>query len=87
MESIPWFEYDEDALNVEERGFVDVLAARANSRLVDPLDTVVVPPAHTSDCGLIVWLDVVDPQRNQGLLTVGAHFKGSLGSRRSLPDH
>lgn len=77
MERIPWFEYDEGALNVEERGFVDVLAARARSWPVDPLDTVVVPPAHTCDRGLIVWLDIVDPRRGQGLLTVGAHLKGS----------
>src|SRR5215470_6251213 len=77
MERVPWFEYDKEALKVEESEFVDVLAARANSWLVDPLDTIVVPPAHTSGCGLIVCLDIVDRQGSQGLLTVGAHFKGA----------
>ncbi|MFI9343486.1 hypothetical protein ACIG0D_19790 [Streptomyces sp. NPDC052773] len=77
MEEIPWFEYDEDDLNVAQRAFVDVLAERARSWLVDPLDTVVVPPADTSGPELIVWLDIVDPQHNQGILTVGAHFNGT----------
>jgi hypothetical protein len=57
---------------------VDVLAERAGSWLVDPLDTVVLPSAHTSDGQLIVYLDIGDPQRNQAVLTVGAHFNGSF---------
>ncbi|MFI8101286.1 hypothetical protein [Streptomyces sp. NPDC086023] len=77
MEEVPWFEYDKDDLNVAQRVFVDVLAERASSWLVDPLDTVVVPPANDSGRELIVWLDIVDAQRNQGILTVGAHFSGS----------
>ncbi|MDX3115433.1 hypothetical protein [Streptomyces scabiei] len=78
MDEIPWFEYDEDDLNVAQRAFVDVLAERARSWLVDPLDTVVLPSANTSDGQLIVYLDIGDPQRNQGVLTVGAHFDGSV---------
>ncbi|WP_234545301.1 hypothetical protein [Streptomyces shenzhenensis] len=77
MDEIPWFEYDEDDLDVAQRAFVDVLAERAGSWLVDPLDTVVLPSEHTSDGQLIVYLDIGDPQRNQGVLTVGAHFDGS----------
>ncbi|MCF3105948.1 hypothetical protein IPZ58_30880 [Streptomyces roseoverticillatus] len=77
MDEIPWFEYDEDDLDLVQRAFVDVLAERAGSWLVDPLDTVVLPSAHTSDGQLIVYLDIGDPQRNQGVLTVGAHFDGS----------
>ncbi|GGT46298.1 hypothetical protein [Streptomyces purpureus] len=77
MEDFPWFEYDEDDLNVAQRAFVEVLAERASSWLIDPLDTVVAPPANASDHELIVWLDIVDPQRNQAVLTVGAHFDGS----------
>ncbi len=77
MEEIPWFEYDEDDLNVAQRAFVDVLAERAPSWLVDPDDTAVVPPADAGDRELIVWLDIVDPQRNKGILTVGAHFNGT----------
>lgn len=75
---IPWFEYEEDDLDVAQRAFVDVLAKRAGSWLVDPLDTVVLPSADTSDGQLIVYLDIGDPQRNQGVLTVGAHFDGSV---------
>ncbi|MEU4929528.1 hypothetical protein AB0G54_23915 [Streptomyces yokosukanensis] len=45
---------------------------------MDPLDTVVLPSAHTSDGRLIVCLHIGDPQRNQGVLTVGAHFDGSV---------
>ncbi|MGK5729996.1 hypothetical protein [Streptomyces sp. URMC 124] len=78
MDEIPWFEYDEDDLNVAQRAFVDVLAERAGSWPVDPLDTVVLPSAHTSDGRLIVYLDIGDPQLNQGVLTVGAHFDGSV---------
>lgn len=78
MQEIPWFEYDEDDLNVAQRAFTDVLAERARLWLVDPDDTAVVPPARASDRELIVWLDVVDPQRNQGILTVGAHFNGTV---------
>ncbi|MFJ4778148.1 hypothetical protein [Streptomyces sp. NPDC088762] len=78
MKEIPWFEYDEDDLNLAQRAFADVLAERARSWLVDPDDTAVVPPAHASDRELIVWLDIVDPQRNQGILTVGAHFNGTV---------
>ncbi|MFD4739805.1 hypothetical protein ACFWNQ_20920 [Streptomyces virginiae] len=37
-----------------------------------------LPPAHTFDGRLIVYLDIGDPQRNQGILTVGAHFDGSV---------
>ncbi|MFB6482228.1 hypothetical protein ACFCXF_26870 [Streptomyces virginiae] len=77
MKEIPWFEYDEDDLNVAQRAFADVLAERARSWLVYPDDTAVVPPAHAYDHELIVWLDIVDPQRNQGILTVGAHFNGT----------
>ncbi|MFF8381343.1 hypothetical protein ACF07V_35125 [Streptomyces sp. NPDC015661] len=77
MEEVPWFEYEEDDLNVTQRLFVDVLAERASSWQVDPLDTVVVPPANASDRELIVWVDIVDPQRHRGILTVGAHFNGS----------
>lgn len=66
MDEIPWFEYDEDDLDVAQRAFVDVLAERAGSWLVDPLDTVVLPSACTFDGQLIVYLDIGDPQRNQG---------------------
>ncbi|MFF9378107.1 hypothetical protein ACF1BB_26675 [Streptomyces griseoluteus] len=78
MDEIPWFEYDEDDLDGAQRAFVDVLAERAGSWLVNPLDTVVLPSAHTSDGQLIVYLDIGDPQRNRGVLTVGAHFDGSV---------
>ncbi|MFJ6797050.1 hypothetical protein [Streptomyces sp. NPDC091268] len=78
MDEIPWFEYDEDDLDVAQRVFVDVLAERAGSWLVDPLDTVVLPSAHTFDGRLIVYLDIGDPQHNRGVLTVGAHFDGSV---------
>ncbi|MFI8185999.1 hypothetical protein ACIF70_36615 [Actinacidiphila glaucinigra] len=78
MDEIPWFEYDEGDLDVAQRAFVDVLAERARSWLVDPLDTVVLPPAHTSNGQLITYLDIDDPQRNQGVLTVGTHFDGSV---------
>ncbi|MFJ4863301.1 hypothetical protein [Streptomyces sp. NPDC088748] len=78
MDEIPWFEYDEDDLNVAQRAFVDVLAERAASWPVDPLDTVVLPSTNTSNGQLIVYLDIGDPQRNQGVLTVGAHFDGSV---------
>ncbi|MEV5885356.1 hypothetical protein AB0L74_21930 [Streptomyces sp. NPDC052020] len=74
MDAIPWFEYDKDDLNVAQRAFVDVLSERAVSWLVDPLDTVVLPSAHTSNGQLIVYLDITDPQRDQGVLTVGAYF-------------
>ncbi|MER5967776.1 hypothetical protein [Streptomyces sp. NPDC002057] len=77
MKEIPWFEYDEDDLNAAQRAFADVLAEHARSWLVDPDDTAVVPPEHADDRELIVWLDIVDPQRNQAILTVGAHFNGS----------
>ncbi|MFJ8868763.1 hypothetical protein ACIRD6_23725 [Streptomyces sp. NPDC102473] len=76
MDEIPWFEYDEDDLDVAQRAFVDVLADRAGTWLVHPLDTVVLPSTSTSDGRLIVYLDIGDPQRNQGVLTVGAHFDG-----------
>jgi hypothetical protein len=78
MDEIPWFEYEEDDLDVAQRAFVDVLAERAGSWLVGPLDTVVLPAAHTFDGQLIVYLDIGDPQRNQKVLTVGAHFDGSV---------
>ncbi|MCQ8772096.1 hypothetical protein [Streptomyces telluris] len=78
MDEIPWFEYEEGYLDVAQRAFVDVLAERAGSWLVDPLDTVVLPSAHTVDGQLIVYLDIGDPQRTQGVLTVGAHFDGSV---------
>ncbi|MFJ8567746.1 hypothetical protein [Streptomyces sp. NPDC093514] len=78
MDEIPWFEYDEDDLNVAQRAFVDVLAERAASWPVGPLDTVVLPSTNTSNGQLIVYLDIGDPQRNQGVLTVGAHFDGSV---------
>ncbi|MFG2126338.1 hypothetical protein ACGFNV_00815 [Streptomyces sp. NPDC048751] len=61
-----------------QRSFVDVLAERAGSWLVDPLDTVVLPSTNTSNGQLIVYLDISDPQRNRGVLTVGAHFDGSV---------
>ncbi|MFI8388884.1 hypothetical protein [Streptomyces sp. NPDC085540] len=77
MEETPWFEYADDDLDVAQRAFVDVLAARARSWLVHPEDTAVVPPEHPYDRELIVWLDIVDPQHNQGILTVGAHFDGT----------
>ncbi|MGW5652575.1 hypothetical protein [Streptomyces humi] len=78
MDEILWFEYEEDALDVAQRTFVDVLAERAASWLVDPLDTVVLPSAHTFDGQLIVYLDISDPQRKRAVLTVGAHFDGSV---------
>ncbi|WP_367139386.1 MULTISPECIES: hypothetical protein [Streptomyces] len=78
MDEIPWFEYDEDDLDVAQRAFMDVLAKRAGSWLADPLDTVVLPSANTSDGQLIVYLDIGDLQRNQGVLTVGVHFDGSV---------
>lgn len=49
------------------RAFVDVLAERAASWLVDQLDTVVLPSTNTSNGQLIVYLDIGDPQRNQGV--------------------
>ncbi|MEW2136422.1 hypothetical protein AB0892_07395 [Streptomyces sp. NPDC005409] len=45
---------------------MDVLAERAASWLVDPLDTVVPPSTNTSNGQLIVYLDIADPQRNRG---------------------
>ncbi|AZM93913.1 hypothetical protein [Streptomyces sp. W1SF4] len=78
MDEIPWFEYEEDDLDVAQRAFVDVLADRAASWLVDPLDTVVLPSAHTLNSQLIAYLDIGDTQRNCGVLTVGACFDGSL---------
>ena len=78
MDKVPWFEYEEDDLNVAQRAFVDVLAERAGSWLVDPLDTVVLPSARTFDGRLIVYLDIGDPQRDRGVLTVGARFDGSV---------
>ncbi|WP_107655757.1 hypothetical protein [Nocardia suismassiliense] len=78
MDEIPWFEYDEDDLDIAQRAFVDVLAVRAGSWQVDPLDTVVLPSAHTFNSQLIVYLDIGDAQRNRGILTVGAHFDGSV---------
>ncbi|MEU9336499.1 hypothetical protein AB0D49_25545 [Streptomyces sp. NPDC048290] len=78
MDEIPWFEYDEDDLDIAQRAFVDVLAERAGSWQVDPLDTVVLPSTNTSNGQLIVYLDIGDPQRNQGVLTAGAHFDGSV---------
>ncbi|MEV0296969.1 hypothetical protein [Nocardia sp. NPDC050710] len=78
MDEIPWFEYDENDLDTTQRAFVDVLAEHANSWQVDPLDTVVLPSAHTVNGQLVVYLDIGEPQRNQGVLTVGAHFDGSL---------
>ncbi|MFJ9058285.1 hypothetical protein [Streptomyces sp. NPDC102409] len=78
MDEIPWFEYDEDDLDVAQRAFVDVLADRAGTWLVDPIDTVVLPSASTFDGRLIVYLDIGDPRRNQGVLTVGAHFDGRV---------
>ncbi|WP_218024337.1 hypothetical protein [Nocardia lijiangensis] len=77
MDEIPWFEYDENDLDTAQRAFVDVLAEHASSWQVDPLDTVVLPSAHTVNGQLVVYLDIGDPQRNQGVLTVGAHFDGS----------
>ncbi|WP_162624705.1 hypothetical protein [Streptomyces cadmiisoli] len=53
MDEIPWFEYDEGDLDVAQRAFVDVLAERARSWLVDPLDTVVLPSVSTFDGQLI----------------------------------
>ncbi|MFB8118153.1 hypothetical protein ACFC51_19930 [Streptomyces sp. NPDC055962] len=78
MDEIPWFEYEEDALDVAQRAFVDVLAERAGSWLVDPLDTVVLPSAQAFDGQLIAYLDIGDPRRNYGVLTVGVHFDGSV---------
>ncbi|MGW2282787.1 hypothetical protein [Streptomyces sp. NPDC001770] len=46
MDEVPWFEYEEDDLDVARRAFVDALAERARSWQVDPRDTVVLPPAH-----------------------------------------
>lgn len=43
MEEIPWFEYDEGDLDDAQRAFVDVLAERAGSWPVDPLDTARTP--------------------------------------------
>ncbi|MFB7031418.1 MULTISPECIES: hypothetical protein [unclassified Streptomyces] len=77
-EKIPWFEYEEDDLDVAQSLFVDVLAVRAGSWQVDPLDTVVLPSAHTSNGQLIVYLDIGDSQRDQGVLTIGAHLGGSV---------
>ncbi len=93
MEEIRWFDYDEDDLDVAQRTFVDVLAEHASSWRVDPVDTVVVPPADAGSRDLIVWLAIVDPQRNLGILTVGAHFYGTAihadklhNQHFSLPD-
>ncbi|MFC5144919.1 hypothetical protein [Streptomyces aureoversilis] len=76
MEEIPPFEYDE-GLSAVQREFADVLAARANSWPVDPLSTVLLPPPHTPYRQLLVYVDIDDPERNQGVLTVGAHFDGA----------
>ncbi|MFD3538334.1 hypothetical protein ACFWUQ_02390 [Streptomyces sp. NPDC058662] len=61
MDETPCFEYEEDDLDIAQRAFVDVLAERAGSWLVDPLDTVVLPSANTSNGQLIVYLDIGDP--------------------------
>ncbi|MGW3061471.1 hypothetical protein ACWC98_36980 [Streptomyces goshikiensis] len=80
MDDIPWFEYEEDDLDVAQRAFVDVLSEPAQSWLVDPLDTVVLPSAHTFDGQLVVYLDVGDPQHNRGVQSVGAHCPSSVGA-------
>jgi hypothetical protein len=77
-EEIPPFEYDdEDALTAGQRLFADVLAARARSWPVDPLDTVLLPPPRTPYGRLLACLDIDDPELRKGVLTVGVHFDGA----------
>ncbi|GAA3809729.1 hypothetical protein ACFS5L_44420 [Streptomyces phyllanthi] len=79
METIPWFEYDdEDDLGTAQREFADVLADRARSWPVDPLSTVLLPLPHTPYRQLLTYLDIDDPERNQVVLTIGAHFDGTV---------
>jgi hypothetical protein len=77
MREVPWFEYDEADLSTIERAYVDVLAERASSWPIDPVDTAVLAADQASDDPLIVRLSIVDAERNLEVLTLGAHFGGA----------
>ncbi|MER7848871.1 hypothetical protein ABTZ03_33595 [Kitasatospora sp. NPDC096077] len=77
MEKVPWFEHETDDLTPAQQEFAAVLAARASTWPVDPLSTVLLPARHTPYRELLAYLDIDDPERNQGLLTIGAHFDGT----------
>jgi hypothetical protein len=78
VEEIPWFEYDEDDLSSTQREFAEVLSDRARFWPVDPLSTVLLPTDHTPYGELLAYLDIDDPERHVGVLTVGAHFDGAV---------
>ncbi|MER6345054.1 hypothetical protein ACWC10_06245 [Streptomyces sp. NPDC001595] len=77
MEDIPWFEHDEDDLTTAQKEFAAVLAARASSWPVDPLNTVLLPARHTPYGQMLAYLDIDDSERNRGVLTIRAHFDGT----------
>ncbi|MET8545125.1 hypothetical protein ABZW03_31450 [Kitasatospora sp. NPDC004799] len=77
MEEIPWFEHDKDDLPLAQQEFAAVLSARASSWPVDPLDTVLLPACHTWFGELLAYLDIGDPERHRGVLTIGAHYDGT----------
>ncbi|MFF0431599.1 hypothetical protein ACFYU9_05110 [Streptomyces sp. NPDC004327] len=78
MEEIPWFEHDKNDLTSAQQEFAAVLSVRAGSWSVDPLDTVLLPAHHTSFGELLAYLDIGDPERHQGVLTIGAHYNGTI---------
>ncbi|MEV6261837.1 hypothetical protein AB0M42_13945 [Streptomyces sp. NPDC051784] len=77
MEEVPWSVHETDDLTSAQQEFASVLAARASAWPVDPLSTVLLPARYTPYRELLAYLDIDDPERNQGLLTVGAHFDGT----------
>ncbi|MFE4975183.1 hypothetical protein ACFRAR_24145 [Kitasatospora sp. NPDC056651] len=77
MEEVPWFEHDKDDLTSAQQEFATVLSARASFWSVDPLDTVLLPARHTWFGELLAYLDIGDPERHQGVLTIGAHYDGT----------
>ncbi len=60
-----------------QREFTDALAARARSWPVDPLSCVVLVAPHTPYGQLPAYLDIDDPVRGRGVLTIGCHFDGT----------
>ncbi|GAA3058252.1 hypothetical protein GCM10020229_82390 [Kitasatospora albolonga] len=77
MEQVPWFEHETDELTPAQQEFAAVLATRASAWPVDPLSTVLLPAPYTPYRELLAYLDIDDPERNQGVLTIGAHFDGT----------
>ncbi|MCQ8770449.1 hypothetical protein [Streptomyces telluris] len=76
MKEVPWFEHETGDLTPAEQEFAAVLAARASAWPVDPLSTVLLPARHTPYGEMLAYLDIGDPERNRGVLTIGAHFDG-----------